>query len=195
LKQLCNSSLPDENSNSALNPQLSASYRNLHHSLVTLLRLRVPVNISKSFLLLQSEYNPLYFRTEFDSKKLALSFERIDEILNDRITKAKIYKKNLVRVKGIRLLDQWETSHCCWRFSFLLQNDEKLVEFSEKIRNKGYHLSNLYWPVNHFFNPEDKCPNADYFGRRIINTWVDSSVSTQWVMNCSQELVKQLSII
>ena len=50
---------------------------------------------------------------------------------------------------------------------------DKLVDFSEAVRRDGFHVSNLYWPVNDFFRPSDPCPNADHFARRVVNLWVD----------------------
>jgi hypothetical protein len=63
------------------------------------------------------------------------------------------------------------------------------VEFSEAVRRDGFHVSNLYWPVNDFFNPRDVCPNADQFARRIVNLWVDKTVNTQWVERCAESVL------
>jgi hypothetical protein len=65
-----------------------------------------------------------------------------------------------------------------------------LVDFSDAVRRDGFHVSNLYWPVNDFFRPSDHCPNADEFARRIINLWVDQTVDRQWVEKCARSLVR-----
>jgi dTDP-4-amino-4,6-dideoxygalactose transaminase len=64
------------------------------------------------------------------------------------------------------------------------------VQFSESVRHDGFHVSNLYWPVNDFFRPSDECPNADRFARRIVNLWVDQTVDQEWVQRCAESLLR-----
>jgi hypothetical protein len=67
---------------------------------------------------------------------------------------------------------------------------DRLVPFSEAVRRDGFHVSNLYWPVNDFFRPTDVCPNADLFARRIVNLWVDNTVDPDWVERCANSFLK-----
>ena len=69
---------------------------------------------------------------------------------------------------------------------------KNLIRLIESVRKEGFHVSNLYWRVNQFFNENDVCPNADYFARRIVNTWVDASVDEEYVKKCASVINKKL---
>ncbi len=174
-----------ENKDKNFLSQLSLSYRNLHHSLVALKRANPEVNISEGFLKLRGNYTDLFFRKDINGHTLANDFELLNQKLAARKAKAEIYRRAVENIESLSLLEGWERSGCCWRFSFLVNKPAKLVDFSEAVRKDGFHLSNLYWPVNQFFNPSDDCPIADKVARRIINLWVDDSVSEEWVRNCA----------
>lgn len=174
-----------------LKEQLALSYRNFHHSMVSLLRLRQLNDISQFFLKVRKSYEPLYFQPEASPDKIAEAFPQLEGILERRQRKADLYA-GLLKDGPWQIMDNGRTSNCCWRFSLLLDNPENIYSFSEAVRKDGFHVSNLYWPVNQFFNPDDECPNADFIGRRIINLWVDDSVSEEYVEKCSESLLKSL---
>src|SRR5262249_10217452 len=87
-----------------------------------------------------------------------------------------------------RLLDGWRESGVCWRYSLLLDSPDRLVALSEAVRRDGFHVSNLYWPVNQFFRPEDACPHADPFARRVVNLWVDVATEPEAVKRCASSV-------
>jgi dTDP-4-amino-4,6-dideoxygalactose transaminase len=171
---------------------LALSYRNLHHSLVGLLRTRALDDISSSFLQLQPAFRELYLRRMKDTAALANSWAQLRKILGHRYQNAQEYDVALADGPWKRI-QRWHESGVCWRYSLLLDFPEKLVDISEAVRRDGFHVSNLYWPVNHFFRPGDQCPNANDFARRIVNLWVDQSVDRQWVQNCAQSLLRNAS--
>ncbi len=168
---------------------LGLSYRNLHHSLVALLRSRAVPEISSAFLKLQPAYRALYLRRMQNPAALAEAWPRLRQALNHREQNARQYDEILADGPW-QLISQWQRSGVCWRYSLLLNDPEKAASFSETVRHDGFHVSNLYWPVNDFFRPSDACPNADYFARRIVNLWVDASVDRQWVQQCAQSMLK-----
>jgi dTDP-4-amino-4,6-dideoxygalactose transaminase len=166
---------------------LALSYRNLHHSLVALLRARAVDEVSSAFLKLQPAFRALYLRRMKDPASLAKAWRQLPDVVQRRYENAQQYNELL---KGDwQRLRQWEQSGVCWRYSLLVNFPDKLAEFSEAVRRDGFHVSNLYWPVNDFFNPADRCPNADQFARRIVNLWVDMSVDRQWVRRCAQNVL------
>lgn len=173
--------------------ELSMSYRNLHHSLVSLKRTNAVFNISEGFLNLRKNYEDLFFKSAFDKNAFANDYVNLGDKLKSRKEKAAIYSNAISRLKTISTFNGWELSGCCWRFSFLIGEPQFLVKFSDAIRKPGFHASNLYWPVNQFFNPADECPVADKVGRSIINLWVDDSVSKDWVKKCSDSIIKFLT--
>jgi dTDP-4-amino-4,6-dideoxygalactose transaminase len=168
---------------------LSLSYRNLHHSLVALMRSRAADEISSAFLKLQPAFRSLYLRRIKNPAALLKAWDQLDHVLEHRLKNAEQYDQ-LLGDSGWRRLSQWRHSGVCWRYSLLVDFPDQLVPFSEAVRRDGFHVSNLYWPVNDFFRPSDACPNAENFARRIVNLWVDNSVDDQWVSNCAKSLLR-----
>ncbi len=167
---------------------LALSYRNLHHSLVGLLRTRAVDEVSSAFLKLQPAFRPLYLRRMKNPAALAGAWPRLQQIVQHRYRNAQQYDEILADGNWQRM-SQWQQSGVCWRYSLLLNFPEHLVDFSDAIRRDGFHVSNLYWPVNDFFRPADACPHAGEFARRIVNLWVDPTVDPLWVEKCARSLV------
>lgn len=168
---------------------LALSYRNLHHALVGLLRAGVIDDASAAFLKVQPAFKELYLRRMRNPGALSAAWEQLAGVLDHRHRNAEQYDELLADGPWSRI-DQWRNSGVCWRYSLLFNFPGRLVEFSEAVRRDGFHISNLYWPVNEFFRPSDRCPDADQFARRIVNLWVDGTVSQQWVRRCSESLLK-----
>ncbi|MCA9915459.1 MAG: DegT/DnrJ/EryC1/StrS aminotransferase family protein, partial [Anaerolineae bacterium] len=157
--------------------QLGLSYRNLHHSLVGLLRMRAVsvADVSAGFMRVQPAFLPMYTRAANPDIDLNTAWETLPQMLAQRLLLAEGYAERL-EGGAWQLLTGFRQSGVCWRFSLLLHDERNQVTFSEAVRRDGFHVSNLYWPVNQFFRPEDSCPGADSFGRRIVNLWVDPRV-------------------
>jgi len=175
--------------NEARAKSLGLSYRNLHHSLVALLRERAVEDISSAFLKLQPAFHGLYLRTMKRAAHLATSWPSLPAKLRHRLQNAERYD-NILSTGPWNLLGQWRQSGVCWRYSLLVDFPGSLTEFSESVRHDGFHVSNLYWPVNDFFRPEDSCPNANEFARRVVNLWVDDTVDQEWVKRCADSLLR-----
>ena len=171
---------------------LSLSYRNLHHSLVGLLRARAIDNASLAFLTVQPAFQKLYLRRMKDPVALANSWSQLPKVVEHRYRNAEKYEELLAGGDWIRM-NQWKQSGVCWRYSLLVNFPDRLADFSEAVRRDGFHVSNLYWPVNDFFRPGDSCPNADQFARRIVNLWVDQTVDQQGVAKCAESLRRNSS--
>lgn len=168
---------------------LGHSYRNLHHSLVALMRSRAVNEISAAFLKLQPAFRPLYLRRMKSPAALLQAWETLPKMLQHRERNARTYDAALSNGNWERL-NQWQQSGVCWRYSLLVNFPDELVTFSDVVRREGFHVSNLYWPVNDFFRPSDVCPNAETFARRIVNLWVDNTVDPNWAERCSKSLLK-----
>jgi dTDP-4-amino-4,6-dideoxygalactose transaminase len=168
---------------------LALSYRNLHHSLVGLLRARAVDEVSTAFLKLQPAFQALYLRRMKDPAALLAAWAGLSQALQHRYRNAQEYDESLADGNWQRI-SQWKDSGVCWRYSLLVNFPERLVDFSEAVRHDGFHVSNLYWPVNDFFRPGDACPNAGQFARRIVNLWVDGTVDPQWARRCAESLLR-----
>jgi dTDP-4-amino-4,6-dideoxygalactose transaminase len=173
---------------------LELSYRNLHHSLVALFRTGRSNETSVSFLKLEPAYRELYLRPMKSAAALARDWEGLPAILELRSNYAQQYASELEDGPW-QTLDAWRQSGVCWRYSLLVNRPEKLVAFSEAVRRDGFHVSNLYWPLNDFFRPADRCPNAKQFARRIVNLWVDSTVGPEWVRHCCASLHRHSALL
>jgi dTDP-4-amino-4,6-dideoxygalactose transaminase len=166
---------------------LALSHRNLYHSLVALRRSGSPVDVATPFLSLNDAYSGLYVRSLKHSAPLAAAWETLPRIIEDRFRKAELYSTRLAGGPW-RLLGGWRTSGICWRFSLLVDFPERLETFTESVRRDGFHVSNLYWPLNELINPCDRCPEAEDFARRVANLWVDASVDKSWIERCTESL-------
>lgn len=172
--------------------QVSDSYRNLYHSMITLLRQRLinPSQSSELILSLTNIYNGLFLRS-FRNDQLNNEWVNLNSNLQKRYEKAEMYK-SLLSSLPLSFISEYKKSGVCWRYTVLYSKEEKLIDISETIRREGFHVSNLYWPINHFFNPSDNCPNAETFGKRVLNFWVDSSIDSLWIEKCCKSIRKNL---
>jgi dTDP-4-amino-4,6-dideoxygalactose transaminase len=124
-----------------------------------------------------------------DPATLLSAWETLPKILDHRARNAGVYD-SILSGGNWQTLTQWRQSGVCWRYSLLVNFPSQLVTFSEAVRRDGFHVSNLYWPVNAFFRPTDFCPNADQFARRVVNLWVDQTVTPEWIANCAKSVLK-----
>jgi dTDP-4-amino-4,6-dideoxygalactose transaminase len=174
---------------------LALSYKNLHQGLTALDRIYAATQIDSFFLSLQKAYEPLYVLNFTQHENFVHEWNNIDIYNLDRIEKAEIYSSILNNNKSIEIISNYQQSKVCWRYSILIDNEDNLIDISDKIRLNGFHVSNLYWPVNFFFNSNDICVNAYTFARRIINFWVDKSIDKKYVEACSKSLIKHMNNI
>jgi dTDP-4-amino-4,6-dideoxygalactose transaminase len=166
---------------------LALSQRNLYQSLIAARRMLVVTDISSAFLSVQHAYSGLYIRSLNDAAALAAAWKTLPAQLEERARKAEVYSSRLDGGPW-KLLDGWRVSGVCWRYSLLLNFPRTAVSFTEAVRSDGFHVSNLYWPLNDLLNRQDACPHAEEFGRRIINLWVDDSVDVDWVARCADSV-------
>lgn len=177
--------------------ELSLSYRNMHHGLSALLRMGeiMPEEIAPLFLQVRPAYNPLYLRpAPEDGTALAAAWSGLDAALQRRRRRAMAYAEQLEGGPW-HLLNGWQDSGVCWRYTLLLDHPRQQRAFSEAVRGDGFHVSNLYWPPHHFFRPQDTCPQADAFARRVVNLWVDEGISDDYPVPCAASLKKHARLL
>ena len=86
---------------------LALSYRNLHHSLVGLLRARAVDEVSTAFLKLQPAFRALYLRRMQNPAALAAAWGQLPELLQHRLRNAQQYDEVLAEGNW-RRLSQWQ---------------------------------------------------------------------------------------
>jgi dTDP-4-amino-4,6-dideoxygalactose transaminase len=171
---------------------LAQSYRNLHFAMAALFRLKADVPLSRSFLAVREAYDALYLRSIRDPSAVARAWSSLPRTLEHRRTMAAKYEDVLDDGPWTRL-DGWRDSGVCWRYTLLLERDAALP--SELVRRDGFHVSNLYWPMNQFFGKEDPCPNANAFARRVMNLWVDETVNIDRVSRCAESIIQHATAL
>ncbi len=172
------------------------SYRNTLNGLVGLCR-QHPESIraiSEGFLHFRGLYDGLYRCSLQDPGALAQAWGQLPGILQRRKEKAEIYAERLDGGPW-RLLNGWRQSGVCFRYSLLVDFPQRLVAFSDSIRRTGFHVSNLYWPVNQLVKPDDDCPRADALARAVVNLWVDDSVDAAWTGRCADALWESTDLL
>lgn len=169
---------------------LSLIYRNLHHSFVMLDRINISPKIDNFFGDLQSVFEPLNIAEYIHNDKFISEWNNLDNINSLRVKNAAIYSEQLIKYSNFKIISNFQQSKVCWRYSLLIEDENSLISISENVRKDGFHLSNLYWPLNYFFKSDDLCPNASSFARKIINLWVDKSVNELYIKNCTESLIK-----
>lgn len=169
---------------------LSESYRNFHHSVVSLLRNKNIKNSTANniFKIVKSNYYPIYFKDNFNPHNFRKQFNSLDAMTKQRIKFKNLYFELLEN--KFQILSSRDENHTCWRFSIILPESKYLFEISEKIRQDGFHVSNLYWPCNSFFEKENNCQNSKFLSERIINFWCDDSIDENYITRCCESLLK-----
>lgn len=175
---------------------LSASYRNLHHSLVALYRAGEVdrERVSSGFMQLRGAYDALYLRPADPASTLGASWHTLPASLTRRYERAEQYARTLAG-GAWTLFDGWRASGVCWRFSLRVPAGTDLINFSEAVRRDGFHVSNLYWAENDFFKPEDACPESTAIAQTIVNLWVDDSVDAGYIARCCESLSRHSGLL
>ena len=171
-----------------LEQALESSYRDLQFGLTPLLRTARAVNLAHYVLPLQLHYQPLWMRPLADGARLAAGFDALSAALEERRQKAAIYAGRL-QDGPWQLLDGWRQSGVCWRFTLLLDDAAVQIPLAEAVRKDGFHVSHLYWPLTQLFSERQSTPQAEQFGRRVLNLWVDETVDRDWVHACAASLL------
>lgn len=173
---------------------LALSQRDLYHALISLRRLELVPDISSAFLGLLPAYSSLYLQPLRDPVLLSASWDTVPHALEERERNAAVYSSRL-HGGPWQLLDGWRSSGVCWRYTLLVDSPDRLVEFTNAIRKSGFFASNLYWPLNELLRPEDPCPSAESFGRRVVNLWVDQTVTPARASSCADSLLTHAPLL
>lgn len=142
--------------------------------------------------LLGKKFDRLWMWPLVDGSRLGKELLLLPTSLSERILKARTYASRLEDGPW-RLLDGWRQSGSCWRFSIVLEEATLQIPLSNSLRMAGFHASNLYWPLTRLFGSKDEHRDADQFGRRIINLFVDPFVSLDHVSQCADTLTTHVA--
>jgi len=144
--------------------------------------------VAPLFLQLRPLYDGLYFQPMTRPETLAAMWPELMPRLAHRMANAARYVEALAGGPW-RLLQGWRTSGVCWRFTLLVESQHQML-LTSAVRDDGALVSNHYWPVHHFFRPEDRCPSAVELGQRVMNLWVDHRTTHETVTACAASLLR-----
>ena len=161
---------------------LSLSHRNLVHGLVDLLRVRRDAVVWRSFANLLDVYRPLYLYAFPDDERLidAISdgLEQIDAEVHARSQRAIAYRSGLSNLMPmIQLPDEENCQNIVWRFTTIVTDPRKAISATRALRDAGLHASNHYWSVAELLYGKRDLPNVDYASPRLLNLWVERTIS------------------
>ena len=66
-----------------------------------------------------------------------------------------------------------------WRYTFTCPSPESTLSLTAELRQAGLHASNQYWSLAEIWSGDTSHPDAYWFGRRVVNLWVDEWASPQ----------------
>jgi len=136
-------------------------------------------------------YDSLYLEPFVTARETSEMWPQLAGRLEARRAKAERYRE-LLASAPVDLVDTWLSSGACWRFSLLVRDEADAALASDALRQRGFHASNLFWPLNMLFGTPDACRAAEGFGRRVLNLWVDETVELAYVEECAAGLLQRL---
>ena len=174
---------------------LETLYRKLYYSLYPLTKENE--ELDRLFLPLPQIFKKMYiFRvTRVYLKAIAREIPKLEFYIKKRREYAQTYCR-LLKHKHI-IHPKYKHWHWTpWRYTFLLKtNNQDMV--TERVRKKGIHISNWYPPVHRwYFSGRKQDPQlfvrAKYFGKHVINLWVDPSLPKEYIIRSANVLLNVL---
>jgi len=101
---------------------------------------------------------------------------RIHSIAGGRRKKAAIYRDAF---SGLALrMTRPDSRDMPWRFTFALEDGALQQKLTDALRARGTEVSNWYPSLSlDWSEPAGRCPRAAWFESRVLNLWVDESVT------------------
>lgn len=155
--------------------------RDLYHGCVALSRLGAGTELATFYRATRSAFAAPLIRTMDDPRPLAEAWPTLREALAARFRKAEIAADRL-QGGSFRVLQGWRRSGVCWRLTLLHDAAPAIVE---AVRARGFAVSALYWPLSRLYRPDDACPNADRFARRVVNVMIEGHMTEETVRACA----------
>ncbi|MDY6880519.1 MAG: DegT/DnrJ/EryC1/StrS family aminotransferase [Thermodesulfobacteriota bacterium] len=152
------------------------SFRNHVHSLFDLSRADPSVDISQVFRSMIAHYKDMFIRdaSAFEEDYIINQLQEIDDDQQRRHEKYLLYKK-LIENEELQVID-YKPGTTCWRLPILVKDSVNTFHLTALLRRHGILASNHYFPLDKLlFNTFHR--NSGDIGSRIINLWVDDTLS------------------
>lgn len=159
-----------------IDPLLALSLRNSVHAVADLHRagsLGAAADISPAFW---ERFRPLVasdgpFKI---GQRAVTDLKNRFDIQAQRVSRVAQYRR-AIQHNGFTLVEFSEVE-TCWRFPILAESPTLRRRATDALRREGLNASNHYFPLNRLFCEDALCA-SESIGDRIINLWVDDSVS------------------
>ncbi len=173
---------------------LYAEYRQVYYALKPLTDLNPQLNAL--FVPLPELYRAMHLFTLAEEKvdSILTAFEALDARVTARRENARAYRQHLQHADLQHpTLDEHDAP---WRYSFLVRSDRQ-KEITNALRAERIDVSNWYPPLHPCYasgRAQDPAlfPNADFFGRHVINLWVDPGTPAEKIRHTSERIIKIL---
>lgn len=175
----------------------SLSHRNLYHSLVDLLRANPGAEVNHLFFNAIPLYEELYLHSfsgdEQVLERISRGFSQLRENTDLRFERATLYYKLLFGEGKLRHSESWKESQVVWRYTFLVEDPERLLVVTDQLRRNGIHASNHYWSVADLLYGEKNLPGTKYVCPRLLNLWVDEQATRGYIEKSCDIILKNLA--
>jgi dTDP-4-amino-4,6-dideoxygalactose transaminase len=173
---------------------LYAEYRQVYYALKPLTELNPQLNAL--FLPLPELYRAMHLFTLAEDKAAPIltALDELDSRVEARRANARAYREHLQHPDLQHpTLDEHDAP---WRYSFLVRPDRQ-KEITSALRAERINVSNWYPPLHPWYasgRAEDPAlfPNADFYGRHVINLWVDPGTPAEKIRHTSERILQVL---
>jgi dTDP-4-amino-4,6-dideoxygalactose transaminase len=168
-------------------PLLALSLRNLVHAIADLHRAGSKGAGNEIDIGMWEHYRPLIAGkgTFLDRGRAASDLRNRKAIARRRCGLAAAYEA-AIRHPGLRCVSTLP-GETCWRFPLVADGPELRRRATEALRCEGIQVSNHYFPLNRIFTAAP-LPDSEALGDRLINLWVDESISEPQVAETARIL-------
>jgi dTDP-4-amino-4,6-dideoxygalactose transaminase len=173
---------------------LYAEYRQVYYALKPLTELNPQLNAL--FLPLPEIYRAMHLFKLAEDKvdPILTALDELDSRVEARRANARAYRQQLQHPDLQHpTLDEHDAP---WRYSFLVRSDRQ-KEITAALRAERIDVSNWYSPLHPCYasdRAQDPAlfPNADFYGRHVINLWVDPGTPPEKIRRTSGRIVQLL---
>jgi len=157
-------------------PRLALGLRNIVHGLADLWREQANTKINEAFTTVREGFRDLIICSGEIACRDAVANEllRLDSNRAQRFQNYSFYS-NGIKSNQAKVFPLHEGS-TCWRCPILFDEPGSAHRATIALRKAGINASNHYFPLNLLFSSV-QVPVSESISARIVNLWVDSSVS------------------
>lgn len=171
-------------------PRLALSLRNLVHAVADLWREEGGRRSPPIFTQVQDRYRSLVVQAGgvADEPAAMAGIARIGASTAMRLRHYAAYRSQIRTPSAV--VPAFHAGSTCWRCPVLFDTPGRAWEATDALRAAGLPASNHYFPLSVLFG-QDACPAGEALALRIVNLWVDDSVSDDQIRQTA-DIINQI---